>query len=147
MQMTMLSTGEFREVVAARAEMRPVHVSAYAAAPKAPRTHSALLSDREIETVLLSRRQALAAPAAPTGGGSMTGGGTHSRAPVDGSAPSHFHEVRHLFSAPRANAATVDWEAGLRAKQRAPGERERAPPACVGGVPPFSCHCCHCRRE
>ena len=122
---TMVTTAEFREITAARAEQRdlaPLPLSSSAAARRADeagrrdaraalRSHSVMLSDVELDQ--LDQLRAQADPAGNSGGdgtGRRSDGGDG-----DAADPSkaNFSAVHHLYHQ-SSNRASVAWESGLR---------------------------------
>ena len=107
--MALVNHSEFREVLAARTELRPLELGReYGSAQAAARQHSILLSDDELEEVLRGRRSwphgaCRTAPSPRTQ--SPRRDGTTSR--------ENFNDVAHLFH-PASNRATVSWEVSLR---------------------------------
>lgn len=124
--MTMVTNAEFREIVSARAELRPCNFAAefgaygrqIGGAPSAAtvRAHSLLLDDAELAELTRARRIAV-----------DHGGWPELRKPAAMDAPrrpqsarrhrDNFNELAHLVHR-RTNAATFAWEANLREELR-----------------------------
>ena len=131
---TMVTTAEFREITAARAEQRglaPLPLSTSAAARRADeagrrdaraalRSHSVMLSDVELDQLDQLRAQAdPAGSGAGADGIGRRGDGDGDGADGDGADPSkahHFSAVHHLYHQ-SSNRASVAWESGLRSSQ------------------------------